>query len=176
MFLTAYPERGFARRAGEAGAGAMAYLLKPVNGAHLRSAMEVALARFKELDAVRRQVGDLKETSETRKLVEQATGVLMKRLQLSEGEAFRRMQQKSRSKDEPSGDCLDDRKNRGAPHSFGDIRNSLTVGEGFDIDLSPQSPERSRGSKGAPLDKGHDASRRIRFLPEAFLFSRRERR
>ena len=96
VLLTAYADEDFVRRAGEA--GAMAYLLKPVGGAHLRSTIEVALARFKELDALRQEVSDLKEALETRKLVEQAKGVLMKRLQLSEAEAFRRMQQKSRRK------------------------------------------------------------------------------
>lgn len=95
VFLTAYPDEDFVRRAGEA--GAMAYLLKPVNERALRSTIEVALARFKELDALRREVIDLREALETRKLVEKAKGVLMMRLQLSEGEAFRRMQQKSRS-------------------------------------------------------------------------------
>jgi response regulator NasT len=94
VLLTAYADEDFVRRAGEA--GAMAYLLKPVAGPHLRSTIEIALARFKELDALRRDVSDLKEALETRKLVEQAKGVLMKRLQLSEAEAFRRMQQKSR--------------------------------------------------------------------------------
>jgi response regulator NasT len=76
----------------------MAYLLKPVNGPNLRSAIQVALARFKELDALRHEVTDLKEVLETRKVVEQAKGILMKRLQLSEAEAFRRLQQRSRSK------------------------------------------------------------------------------
>lgn len=94
VLLTAYADEDFVRRAGEA--GTMAYLLKPVGGAHLRSTIEVALARFKELDALRQEVTDLREALDTRKLVEQAKGVLMKRLQLSEAEAFRRMQQKSR--------------------------------------------------------------------------------
>lgn len=95
VFLTAYPDQDFVRRAGEA--GAMAYLLKPVNNTSLRSTIEVALARFQELDALRREVSDLKEALETRKVVEQAKGILMKRLQLSEAEAFRRLQQRSRS-------------------------------------------------------------------------------
>jgi response regulator NasT len=96
VFLTAYPDEDFVRRAGDA--GAMAYLLKPVNESTLRSTIEVALARFTELGALRREVNDLKEALETRKLVEKAKGVLMKRVQLSEAEAFRRMQQKSRTK------------------------------------------------------------------------------
>jgi response regulator NasT len=95
VFLTAYPDEDFVRRAGDA--GAMAYLLKPVNESTLRSTIEVALARFTELDTLRREVVDLKEALETRKLVEKAKGVLMKRVQLSEAEAFRRMQQKSRT-------------------------------------------------------------------------------
>ncbi|MFQ5989532.1 MAG: ANTAR domain-containing response regulator [Candidatus Methylomirabilales bacterium] len=95
VFLTAYPDEDFVQRAGEA--GAMAYLLKPANERTLRSTIEVALARFKELDALRREVSDLKEALETRKVVEKAKGVLMNRLQLSEAEAFRRMQQKSRT-------------------------------------------------------------------------------
>ena len=94
VLLTAYADEDFVRRAGEA--GTMAYLLKPVGGAQLRSTIEVALARFKELDALRQEVSDLKEALDTRKVVEQAKGVLMKRLKLSEAEAFRRMQQKSR--------------------------------------------------------------------------------
>ena len=96
VFLTAYTDDDLLQRAGDA--GAMAYLLKPVNGPNLRSAIQVALARFKELDALRREVTDLKEVLETRKVVEQAKGILMKRLQLSEAEAFRRLQQRSRSK------------------------------------------------------------------------------
>ena len=95
IFLTAYADEDLFRRAGEA--GAIAYLLKPVDGARLRSTIGVALARFKDLDALRREVTDLKEALETRKLVEQAKGILMRRMQLSEAEAFRRMQQKSRS-------------------------------------------------------------------------------
>jgi response regulator NasT len=95
VFLTAYPDEDFVRRAGDA--GAMAYLLKPVNESTLRSTIEVALARFTELGALRREVNDLKEALETRKLVEKAKGVLMKRVQLSEAEAFRRMQHKSRA-------------------------------------------------------------------------------
>jgi response regulator NasT len=96
VLLTAYADESLIHRAGEA--GVMAYLLKPVHGNQLRSTIEVALARFEELRALREEVRDLKEALETRKVVEQAKGVLMKRLQLSEAEAFRRMQQTSRSR------------------------------------------------------------------------------
>lgn len=96
VLLTGHSDEDLARRAGEA--GVMGYLLKPVHGNQLRSTIEVALARFEELHALRQEVRDLEEALETRKVVEQAKGVLMKRLQLSEAEAFRRMQQTSRSR------------------------------------------------------------------------------
>jgi hypothetical protein len=44
------------------------------------------------LDAIRRENEDLKETIESRKLIERAKGVLMERHALSEAEAFRRIQ------------------------------------------------------------------------------------
>lgn len=96
VLLTAYSDEHLVRRAGEA--GVMAYLVKPADKNQLRSTIEVALARFEELHALRREVRDLEEALETRKVVEQAKGVLMNRLKLSEAEAFRRMQQASRSK------------------------------------------------------------------------------
>jgi response regulator NasT len=95
VLLTAFADESLARRAGEA--GVMAYLVKPADRKQLSSTIEVALARFEELDALRREVRDLKGALETRKVVEQAKGVLMNRLKLSEGEAFRRMQQTSRN-------------------------------------------------------------------------------
>lgn len=95
VLLTAYADESLARRAGEA--GVMAYLVKPADRKQLSSTIEVALARFEELEALRREVRDLKGALETRKVVEQAKGVLMNRLKLSEGEAFRRMQQTSRN-------------------------------------------------------------------------------
>lgn len=92
---TPYVSADLVRRAREA--GVMAYLVKPVDRRQLHSTIEVALARFEELRAIRREVSGLKEALETRKLVEQAKGVLMKWLKLSEAEAFRHMQQQSRS-------------------------------------------------------------------------------
>ena len=96
VLLTAYADENLARRAGEA--GVMAYLVKPADRKQLGSTIEVALARFEELHTLRQEVHDLNEALETRKVVEQAKGVLMKRLRLPEAEAFQRMQQTSRSR------------------------------------------------------------------------------
>ena len=57
--------------------------------------VKIALARYAEFREMDRQVGDLRETLETRKLVERAKGVLMDTQGLKEQEAFRRIQQLS---------------------------------------------------------------------------------
>jgi len=61
----------------------------------LDAAIQVAQARFAELQALRRQVADLSQALEARKIVEQAKGILMKRLQVPEAEAFRRLQRRA---------------------------------------------------------------------------------
>lgn len=91
LLLTAYSQRELIEGAREA--GVVAYLVKPFREAELVPAIEIALARFREFQALQREVADLKETLETRKMVERAKGLLMDTQGLSEAEAFRRIQQ-----------------------------------------------------------------------------------
>jgi two-component system, response regulator PdtaR len=95
ILLTAWSERDLVQRAQEA--GVLAYLVKPVREAELIPAIEVAMARFQELRALQNEVGTLKETLETRKFVERAKGILMKREGVDEQEAFLRIQRQSRN-------------------------------------------------------------------------------
>lgn len=78
-----------------AAAGVFCYLLKPITARHLAAAIQMARARFAELQALREQVRDLTEALEVRKVVEQAKGILMQRLQVPEAEAFRRLQRRA---------------------------------------------------------------------------------
>ncbi len=64
-------------------------------------AIEVAMARFVELRALDKQLGDLQEAMETRKVVERAKGLLMQTQGLNEAEAFRRIQQLSMNTRKP---------------------------------------------------------------------------
>ena len=93
LLLTAYSDRDLVDRAREA--GVVNYIVKPFREAELLPAIEIALARYAEFREMDRQVGDLRETLETRKLVERAKGVLMDTQGLNEQEAFRRIQQLS---------------------------------------------------------------------------------
>lgn len=93
LLLTAYSQQDLVERAKEA--GVVGYIVKPFRESDLAPAIEVALARFKEFQALEREVEDLKEALETRKLVDRAKGLLMDTQGLTEAEAFRRIQKMS---------------------------------------------------------------------------------
>ncbi len=93
IFLTAYSQKELVDQAKEA--GVVAYLVKPFRESDLAPAVEIALARFEQFRALKKEVADLKEALETRKLVERAKGILMDTQGLSEAEAFRRIQKLS---------------------------------------------------------------------------------
>lgn len=102
ILLTAYSEKELAERA--ANANVSAYLMKPVSEQDLLPAIALAVSRFKEFQALHREVDDLRDALETRKLVERAKGILMRRLNLSEEEAFRRMQRRSQNENKKLGE------------------------------------------------------------------------
>jgi two-component system, response regulator PdtaR len=94
IILTAYADRAFVEQAREA--GALAYLVKPIRESDLAPAVEMAMGRFREIHALRQEIGSLEDTLETRKLIERAKGVLMRRDGLDEAAAFARMQKQAR--------------------------------------------------------------------------------
>ncbi|GAB4295383.1 MAG: nitrogen fixation two-component system response regulator GnfR [Desulfuromonadia bacterium] len=78
------------RKATEAGA---AYFVSiPLRKQDLVAAMEIAISHIEHLDSFRDQVSKLKESLETRKIIERAKGVLMQERGVSEAEAYRMMQ------------------------------------------------------------------------------------
>ncbi len=93
LLLTAYSDRDLVDRAKEA--GVVNYVVKPFRDAELLPAIEIAMARYQEFLEMDKQIYDLKETLDTRKLVERAKGVLMDSQNLKEAEAFRKIQQLS---------------------------------------------------------------------------------
>jgi len=70
----------------------MAYLVKPIKQADLGPVIALAVRRFEQFQALRRESADLRQALEDRKVIERAKGILMKRSQLDEQEAFRRLQ------------------------------------------------------------------------------------
>ena len=99
LLLTAYSDRELIDRAREAGVAG--YLVKPFRESDLAPAIEIALARFAEFRELQKEVGDLQETLETRKLVDRAKGILMDTQSLTEAESFRRIQKMSMNTRKP---------------------------------------------------------------------------
>ncbi|MEQ8842638.1 MAG: response regulator [Acidimicrobiales bacterium] len=95
VLLTAFSDRELVEQAADA--GAMAYLVKPYQRAELVPAIETALARFRERRALEAKVGDLTGQLEVRKLIDRAKGRLIDSHGLSEGDAFRFLQQQAMS-------------------------------------------------------------------------------
>jgi len=96
IMLTAYSYDNYVNAALEA--GACAYLVKPITSEQLLPAVKTAIARFQAQQQVTQEVEGLRDQLETRKLVERAKGILMEQNTLSESEAFRLLQKKSRDK------------------------------------------------------------------------------
>lgn len=93
LVLTAFSQKELVRRAAEA--GAMGYVVKPFQKSDLVPAIEIALARYQQLRAVKQEASSLAEQLETRKVVDRAKGRLMDEQGLSEAAAFRLIQKRA---------------------------------------------------------------------------------
>lgn len=69
-------------------AGVNAYVVGGLSPERMRPVLEVAIARFNELQALRRELETAKSSLEERKIIERAKGILMKSRRLAEDEAF----------------------------------------------------------------------------------------
>ena len=78
--------------------GVSAYLTKPVDTRELEAALALATARHAEFEALEAEVDQTRQALEDRKLVERAKGLLMSALDLSEQDAFRRLQVTARER------------------------------------------------------------------------------
>lgn len=87
--------------------GVFAYLVKPVTKKQLEPAIKLALARYEEFKSLKVEVVDLKDAIETRKLVERAKGILMKRCNISEEDAFKLLQSHSQKENKKMREIAD---------------------------------------------------------------------
>jgi response regulator NasT len=90
ILVSAYHDPEFIRRA-EAD-HIMAYLVKPIKQDDFEPAIGIAMCRFEQFQALRKETADLKQALEDRKVIEKAKGILMKKTGLDEHDAFRRLQ------------------------------------------------------------------------------------
>jgi two-component system, response regulator PdtaR len=72
--------------------GVGAYLTKPIDTRELQAAIALSADRHQEFEQLEAEVDRAQQALEDRKLVERAKGLLMSALDLSEQDAFRRLQ------------------------------------------------------------------------------------
>jgi AmiR/NasT family two-component response regulator len=70
----------------------LAYLVKPIKQADVGPAIAVAMRRFDQFRALRKEAGDLRQALHDRKIIERAKGIMMHRLRLDEPDVFHRLQ------------------------------------------------------------------------------------
>ncbi len=90
VILTAFSQRELVEQARDA--GALNYLVKPFHRQDLVPALELAVARFREIVALSDQAELLSEQLESRKVIDRAKGRLMDNEGMSEQDAFRFLQ------------------------------------------------------------------------------------
>ena len=91
LVLTAFSQREIIEQARDA--GALAFLVKPYQKSDLIPAMEMAIARFRELQVLSEQNDVLEEKLESRKIIDRAKGRLIDEFAMKEQEAFAFIQQ-----------------------------------------------------------------------------------
>jgi two-component system, response regulator PdtaR len=76
----------------EIGAAKICPVVMPSTASDLGPAIDIARHRWTEVKALESEIADLGERLETRKAVDRAKGILMKKLKITEAEAFRWIQ------------------------------------------------------------------------------------
>src|SRR3954466_15960827 len=85
IMLTAFSQTELVERARDA--GVMAYIVKPFTATDLAPAIDIARHRWTAVKALEQEGGDPGQRLETRKSVDRAKGILMKKLKVNEAEA-----------------------------------------------------------------------------------------
>ena len=96
VLLTAYSEREFIDSAKEIGVSG--YLVKPIDEKSLIPSIELAVARYKEMQKLQRDMAKVSERLENRSIIEKAKGRLMEREGIAEQEAYDYIRKLSQTK------------------------------------------------------------------------------
>jgi len=96
ILLTAYSGAEFIEQAKEV--GVMGYIVKPINKPSLIPAIEVAIAKGREIEEMKEEIVTVKDKLESRKIIEKAKGILMENDNMSEDDAYKRIKKLSMDK------------------------------------------------------------------------------
>jgi two-component system, response regulator PdtaR len=90
ILVSAYHDAGLIERAELD--HVMGYLVKPIKQSDLAPTIAIAISRFAQFQALQKEATDLRQALADRKTIERAKGIMMKKANLDEAAAFRRLQ------------------------------------------------------------------------------------
>ncbi len=96
ILLTAYSDDEFISRATKIGISG--YIVKPIDERSLVPNIEIAVARSREMQRIRKQCEIITERLENRTIIEKAKGLLMVSMRLTENEAYEYIKNLSKEK------------------------------------------------------------------------------
>jgi AmiR/NasT family two-component response regulator len=105
LLLTAYSDVQLIEQANRA--GVLAYLVKPYRQQDLQPAIEIAITRYRELRALEGARDMAQEQIEVNRLVGRAKRLLMDRHDISDQEAYRRLNAQALATDRPLGEIAE---------------------------------------------------------------------
>ncbi len=95
IFITGQYSKELVERVNNA--GAFGYLIKPVDGRQIKASVDIAMERYREFEQLNAETNNLKSALENRKFIERAKGILMQKCSMSEQDAMKHLQKKSRN-------------------------------------------------------------------------------
>jgi response regulator NasT len=95
VLFSAPNDQGFMQEAIQAGVSA--YMLEGINQTQIMPVVEVAVARFREFQALRLELEDVKSKLADRKIIEKAKGMIMSRKGLDEDGAYQLLRKNAMS-------------------------------------------------------------------------------
>ena len=96
IFLTAYSDRGILERAKKL-KGVHGYLVKPIDERSLKTTIEISVAKFHEQTEATLELAKAKQSLAERKIIERAKGIVMEQMKLTEPQAMKFLQEKSKN-------------------------------------------------------------------------------
>jgi len=106
VFLSAFGDESVVRNAAEA--GALGYLVKPVDTPQLVPFIEAAIARGQEIDLLRSTAEQLEQALKVEQKTRTAVGIIMERKGLDRQEAFDLLRTRARSQRRKIGEVADE--------------------------------------------------------------------
>lgn len=96
IVITGYQDQKLLERASEL--GVFGFLPKPVDECEIRNTIEIAMARFEQVNRLKQDLEQAQTALKERKIIERAKGILMEKAKVTEPQAMKHLQKTARDR------------------------------------------------------------------------------